>query len=102
MSVVLFALKPIRECNLSLFENGAFLDESIDYLNDKFGRMTIYLGGAHEARTAAAQPIAFNCVPDNLEIPQHRPVKNKLVPSETLLNRAFLRSVLKRDSVLIS
>lgn len=73
VSVVLFSLKPIRECNLSLFENGAFLDETIDYLNDKFGRMTIYLGGAHEARSRAAQPIAFNFVPENLEAPRHRP-----------------------------
>ncbi len=73
VSVVLFSLRPIGECNLSLFENGAFLDESIDYLNDKFGRMTIYLGGAHEARTAAAQPIAFNFVPEILEAPSRRP-----------------------------
>jgi DNA polymerase-4 len=73
VSVVLFALKPMRECNLSLFENGTFLDETIDYLNEKFGRMTIYLGGAHEARTKAAPPIAFNFVPEGMETPQCRP-----------------------------
>jgi DNA polymerase-4 len=72
VSVVLFALKPIRECSLSLFESHALLDGSVDYLNDKFGRMTIYLGGAHEARTRSAQPIAFNLVPEFLEAPRRR------------------------------
>jgi DNA polymerase-4 len=64
VSVVLFALRPANECTLSLFENRGSLFEVMDNLNDSYGPMKIYLGGAHEARSTSAQPIAFTFVPE--------------------------------------
>jgi len=64
VSITLQHLKPIKECNLSLFEERKAPCEVVDYLNARFGRMKVYLGGAHQARTEAAQPIAFNFVPE--------------------------------------
>jgi DNA polymerase-4 len=70
VSVVLGALRPVKECNLSLFENHGALDERMDYLNDSYGPMKVYLGSAHTARSTAAQPIAFQYVPEIVEKPR--------------------------------
>jgi DNA polymerase-4 len=73
VSVVLLALRPVKECNLSLFENREPLYEIVDYLNDSYGPMKVYLGGAHEARSTSAQPIAFTFVPELVEKPESKP-----------------------------
>ena len=52
----LFAEKP------SLVEKK--LNNALDILNSKFGKNTIYLGGAHDALYASQIKIAFNYVPD--------------------------------------
>lgn len=75
VSITLLGLRPMKDCNLSLFENRDFLYENVDYLNDKFGRMKVYLGGAHLAHSTSAQPIAFNFVPELVEMPTKKPCK---------------------------
>jgi len=40
------------------------LNQAIDSLNSKFGKNTIYFGGAHEALKDAPMRIAFNHIPD--------------------------------------
>ncbi len=45
-------------------ETGEQLDRALDALNLKFGKNTIYYGGAHRALHAAPMRIAFNHVPD--------------------------------------
>jgi DNA polymerase-4 len=40
------------------------LNTLIDRLNEKFGKNTVYFGGAHTARKSAPMRIAFNHVPD--------------------------------------
>ncbi len=52
----LFAEKP------SLVEKK--LNNALDILNSKYGKNTIYLGGAHDALYASQIKIAFNYVPD--------------------------------------
>ncbi|MDD2834335.1 MAG: DNA polymerase [Methylotenera sp.] len=45
-------------------ENEKKLNQAIDQLNHKFGKNTIYFGGAHEALKDAPMRIAFNHIPD--------------------------------------
>jgi len=45
-------------------ENVQKLNRAIDTLNLKFGKNTIYFGGAHEALKDAPMRIAFNHIPD--------------------------------------
>ncbi len=40
------------------------LNIALDVLNSKYGKNTIYLGGAHNALYASQVKIAFNYVPD--------------------------------------
>jgi len=52
----LFQIKPL--------ENEKKLSKAIDVLNLKFGKNTIYFGGAHNALKDAPMRIAFNYIPD--------------------------------------
>ncbi len=52
----LFQIKPL--------ENEKKLNKAIDTLNLKFGKNTVYFGGAHEALKDAPMRIAFNHIPD--------------------------------------
>lgn len=52
----LFQIEPL--------ENEKKLNKAIDTLNLKFGKNTIYFGGAHEALKGAPMRIAFNHIPD--------------------------------------
>jgi DNA polymerase-4 len=52
----LFQIEPL--------ENEKKLNKTIDQLNLKFGKNTIYFGGAHEALQDAPMRIAFNHIPD--------------------------------------
>jgi len=45
-------------------ENEKKLNNAIDTLNLKFGKNTIYFGGAHQALKDAPMRIAFNHIPD--------------------------------------
>jgi DNA polymerase-4 len=45
-------------------ENEKKLNKAIDTLNSKFGKNTIYFGGAHQALKDAPMRIAFNHIPD--------------------------------------
>lgn len=45
-------------------ENEQKLNKAIDKLNSKFGKNTIYFGGAHDALKDAPMRIAFNHIPD--------------------------------------
>jgi DNA polymerase-4 len=40
------------------------LNDSLDKLNVKYGKNTVYFGGAHTARNSAPMRIAFNHIPD--------------------------------------
>ena len=52
----LFQIQPL--------ENEKKLNKAIDHLNLKFGKNTIYFGGAHDALKDAPMRIAFNHIPD--------------------------------------
>ncbi len=52
----LFQIEPL--------ENETKLNKALDTLNLKFGKNTIYFGGAHEALKDAPMRIAFNHIPD--------------------------------------
>lgn len=52
----LFQVKPL--------ENEQKLNKAIDQLNLKFGKNTVYFGGAHQALKDAPMRIAFNHIPD--------------------------------------
>jgi DNA polymerase IV len=52
----LFQVKPL--------ENEQKLNNAIDQLNLKFGKNTVYFGGAHDALKDAPMRIAFNHIPD--------------------------------------
>jgi DNA polymerase IV len=59
----LFARPPETDFQQSLTGREQ-LDRTLDALNLKFGKNTIYYGGAHKALHAAPMRIAFNHVPD--------------------------------------
>lgn len=52
----LFEIKPL--------ESEKKLNKAIDRLNLKYGKNTIYFGGAHDALKDAPMRIAFNHIPD--------------------------------------
>ena len=47
-----------------IVETNKKLNSAVDKLNNKYGKNTIYLGGAHNALYASQVKIAFNYVPD--------------------------------------
>ena len=66
VGVNLFHIKPIEGCTFSLFEQDEEhrkLNQSVDELNEVFGKNAVYLGGAHGALHAAPDKIAFNRIP---------------------------------------
>jgi len=67
VGVVLGALRLTKNCTPSLFddtETRRGLYECVDGLNEDYGTMKVYLGGAHLARSTAASPIAFGYIPE--------------------------------------
>lgn len=67
VGVVLYRFRRRNECTLNLFDPDRSqhnLHNGVDALNACFGNMKVYLGGAHEAWSDAAPPIAFQHVPD--------------------------------------
>lgn len=67
VGVVLFNLVEEQNRTLSLFEKGSSrrdLNATIDRLNERYGKNTVYFGGAHTAQKSAPMRIAFNHVPD--------------------------------------
>lgn len=68
VGVVLAGLGEKRGHTLSLFaEEDAErerLNHTMDAINDKFGRHSVYFGGAHSARDSAPMRIAFTHIPD--------------------------------------
>lgn len=69
VGVVLFDLIETGHATLPLFEsdrpNTALL-QTIDRINFKFGKNTLYLGGAHRAKDRSPMRIAFTRIPDVL------------------------------------
>lgn len=49
---------------VKLLENEQKLNKAIDQLNLKYGKNTVYFGGAHGALKDAPMRIAFNHIPD--------------------------------------
>lgn len=67
VGVTLTHLSEARGQSLDLFAEAAArarLNEVVDRLNARFGRNTVYFGGAHRALEAAPMRIAFTHVPD--------------------------------------
>jgi DNA polymerase-4 len=67
VGVVLGRLQLQNQCSLSLFDPldpGRIADRAMDEINARFGPMTLYLGGAHEALSTSDPPIAFNHIPE--------------------------------------
>ena len=68
VGVVLFHLVHRGNYTPSLFEKVAnrksSLNKAVDTLNEKFGKNTVYFGGAHDALGSAPMRIAFNRIPD--------------------------------------
>ena len=83
VGITLCNLRPRHQCTLSLFDvdqSQHHLNGCVDDLNAHFGRMTIYLGGAHESLGSARSihsPIAFQHIPEAfVEAPLSRHVKD--------------------------
>lgn len=69
VSMVLSDLAPMTEANLALFEDARrreALSKTMDTVNEKFGRNSVYLASMHAARDSAPTRIAFNHIPDLL------------------------------------
>ncbi len=69
VSIGFSGLVQAQEVALDLFTkkpsaNQASLNKALDQLNLKYGKNTVYLGGAHEALKDAPMRIAFNHIPD--------------------------------------
>jgi len=68
VGVVLFRLVHEGNYTPSLFIQSDLkkraLNSAMDALNEKFGRNTVYFGGAHQALHSAPMRIAFNRIPD--------------------------------------
>jgi len=69
VSIQLSGLHNQSESSLDLFsqktvEHSGKLNKALDQLNLKYGKNTIYLGGAHKALTDAPMRIAFQHIPD--------------------------------------
>ncbi len=70
VSVTLFRLSESKNVTLSLFnftKSSPEFNAALDKLNLRYGKNTVYFGGAHDALESAPMRIAFNHVPD-LEI----------------------------------
>lgn len=70
VGIALFDLKKEENCVPSLFDEerkSTALNTVIDALNTRYGKNTIYFGGAYAARDAAPTRIAFTHIPDNVE-----------------------------------
>ncbi len=67
VAVTLFKLSEEKHCSLSLFKNDRSrnrLNTVIDKLNLRYGKNTVYFGGAQSGLRAAPMRIAFNHIPD--------------------------------------
>ncbi len=67
VGVTLFKLSEEKSCSLSLFKNDRSrnrLNIVIDKLNLRYGKNTVYFGGAQSGLRAAPMRIAFNHIPD--------------------------------------
>lgn len=67
VGMVLHGLVHESEHTGTLFDNEDArhrLYDAIDQLNVKFGKNTVYFGGAHQSRDSAPMRIAFNHIPD--------------------------------------
>jgi DNA polymerase-4 len=67
VGVTFFHLRPAAESTPDLFEHAPArvpLDEAVDRLNKRYGRDTIFFGGAFGAQHSAPMRIAFNYIPD--------------------------------------
>lgn len=69
VGVSLSGLVRARGLSMDLFEQSARsskarLDQTLDALNMRFGKNTVYFGGAHNALHHAPMRIAFNHIPD--------------------------------------
>ncbi len=67
VAVTLFKLTKEFDHTLSLFEpehQRTQLNDAVDLLNTKFGKNTIYFGGAHRVLGSAPMRIAFTHIPD--------------------------------------
>lgn len=67
VGVTLFKLNEEKNDTLTLFSLGkgsAKFNAAIDKLNMRYGKNTVYFGGAHSALEAAPMRIAFNHIPD--------------------------------------
>lgn len=70
VGVVLSELRDALGVTLSMFEEDhQRLDEVLDAVNLRYGKNTLYFGGAHHALEKSAPRIAFNHIPD-LELEQ--------------------------------
>lgn len=67
VGVTLMTLRPQQQQTLSLFAQDKShhqLDATLDRLNLRFGKNTVYFGRAHQAREHAPMRIAFTRIPD--------------------------------------
>ncbi|MBI1964926.1 MAG: DNA polymerase [Betaproteobacteria bacterium] len=67
VSITLLDLHEQSNQSRSLFDNVEArnrLNAAIDWLNQRYGRNTVYFGGAHRALGSAPMRIAFNHIPD--------------------------------------
>ncbi|MEX2516219.1 MAG: DNA polymerase [Gammaproteobacteria bacterium] len=67
VGVVLADLSDQQQQSLSLFAEDTRhvpLNRAVDKINERFGRHTVYFGGAHQARENAPMRIAFTHIPD--------------------------------------
>jgi DNA polymerase-4 len=67
VGVTLFRLVAPGNHTPSLFDPESRHDglcQAMDKLNRRYGKNTVYFGGAHTARTSAPAPIAFNHIPE--------------------------------------
>lgn len=69
VGVILSELENAAGVTLSMFEDDQHpLDEALDAINLRYGKNTLYFGGAHHAIEKGPPRIAFNHIPDlNLE-----------------------------------
>jgi DNA polymerase-4 len=69
VGVILSELENAAGITLSMFEDDQHpLDEALDAINLRYGKNTLYFGGAHHAIEKGPPRIAFNHIPDlNLE-----------------------------------
>jgi DNA polymerase-4 len=67
VAATLFNLIDEKSCSLSLFKDDIsrdYLNVVIDRINLRYGKNTVYFGGAQSGLRAAPMRIAFNHIPD--------------------------------------